>query len=215
MKTLIALFTFLPIAVFSQSVGIGTATPNASSSLDLGASGRPLLLPRLTTTQMNAIPASNANTGMIIYNTTQGQLYAQMRFRSLPLPPSNTVARWQPISTGPQMIAWGVVDSFSTILSSSNNFSISWNPDNRWYELSIASHPYYSDSMLLIVTPVGNGSWDQAVSTGELIGSLTNRRATIKFTDVTYIVSGRTGINARRRSNFHFVLYNLREEPYQ
>src|ERR1051325_5193362 len=54
---------------FSQNnnVGIGTLAPNASSMLDVVSTSKGMLVPRMTTGQMNAI-ASPAN-GLIIYNT--------------------------------------------------------------------------------------------------------------------------------------------------
>jgi hypothetical protein len=111
------------------------------------------------------------------------------------------------------MIAWGVVDSFGAVKSGSGNFSVLWNATDNWYTITTTSHPYYKDSMLLMITPVGNGSWDQAVATGELIeGSI--RRATVKFTDVSRNASGWSALAQRRRSWFHFVLYDLRKDPY-
>jgi hypothetical protein len=70
MKRLI--FTTLLISAtvmtgFAQ-VGIGTPTPNASSILDLTSTSKALLLPRLTTTQRDAITSAVA--GMVIFNTT-------------------------------------------------------------------------------------------------------------------------------------------------
>ena len=49
------------------SVGIGTAAPNASAILDLTSTTGALLLPRMTTTQRDALTAVN---GMLIYNST-------------------------------------------------------------------------------------------------------------------------------------------------
>ncbi|UAY51205.1 LamG domain-containing protein [Ferruginibacter albus] len=65
--TLTALFLCaFTISGFSQ-VGIGTASPNASSILDLTATDKAFMPPRLTTAQRNGIatPAS----GMMIFNT--------------------------------------------------------------------------------------------------------------------------------------------------
>jgi hypothetical protein len=67
------LFVFLftvnkPNAVFSQgNVGIGTNTPNNSALLDLTATDKGLLVPRMNNNQMLSI-SSPAN-GLIIYNT--------------------------------------------------------------------------------------------------------------------------------------------------
>lgn len=64
-----------------------------------------------------------------------------------------------------------------------------------------------------MITPGGNGSWDQAVSTGELIEA-GGRFASIKFTDISLTVDGYNILERRRRSGFHFVLYDLRKDPY-
>jgi hypothetical protein len=202
---------FISGNLMSQSVGIGTVSPNSSSVLDLGPSAKPLVLPRLSFSQMDAV-ASPAQ-GMLIYNTTEHQLYSYMRYRtSLINGLSNN--RWQPVSTGPRMLAWGIVDSFGTEINGSLSYSVTWDATNHWYRLSLTNpHEYYRDSMLLMITAVGNGSWDQAVSTGELIEA-TGRLASIKFTDVSRIVGGFNTLESRRRSGFHFVLYDLRKEPY-
>jgi hypothetical protein len=54
------------------SVGIGTNTVVSSSILELVSTTRGVLLPRMTTTQINAI-ASPAN-GLMVYNTTLNKL---------------------------------------------------------------------------------------------------------------------------------------------
>ena len=51
----------------NNNVGIGTLNPNASSMLDVVSTNKGMLIPRLNTTQMNAI-AAPAN-GLLIYNT--------------------------------------------------------------------------------------------------------------------------------------------------
>lgn len=202
---------FVSFLAAAQSVGIGTTNPNSSSSLDLGASAKPLVLPRLTTAQMNAV--SGPAQGMIVYNTDEHQLYSYMRYRT------NTIIgqssnRWQPVSTGPRMLAWGIVDSFGVVKTGSGTFSVSWDATDHWYRIGLLNpHEYYKDSMLLMITPVGNGSWDQAVATGELIDG-TSRYATIKFTDVSRVAAGWALTDARRRSWFHFTLYDLRKDPY-
>ncbi|MES2777681.1 MAG: hypothetical protein V4722_26115 [Bacteroidota bacterium] len=210
-KVFISLLLLSPCFVMAQSVGIGTTTPNTSSVLDLGPSAKPLVLPRLNGDQMTGV--TNPATGMVVYNSNEGQLYAYMRYRTGVLP-SMSNNRWQPLSTGPRMLAWGVVDSFGTEINGSLSYTVTWDATNHWYRLGLTNpHEYYKDSMLLMVTAVGNGSWDQAVSTGELIEA-SARLASIKFTDVSRIVGGFNTLESRRRSGFHFVLYDLRKDPY-
>ncbi|WP_400190378.1 hypothetical protein [Hymenobacter sp. B81] len=47
----------LAAAQTTGSVGIGTATPNDSALLELSATNKGLLLPRLTNAQMQAVPS--------------------------------------------------------------------------------------------------------------------------------------------------------------
>lgn len=56
---------------FLVPIGVGTSTPNASALLDLTSTTRGLLIPRMITTQRNAI--SSPATGLEIFNTTTGQ----------------------------------------------------------------------------------------------------------------------------------------------
>lgn len=51
----------------NTGIGVGTASPAASALLELSSTTGALLVPRMTTTQRNALTAVN---GMIIYNTT-------------------------------------------------------------------------------------------------------------------------------------------------
>jgi hypothetical protein len=62
------LFSFGKVA--AQSIGINTTTPDASSILDIKATGSAvgLLIPRLTTLERNSFGSSI--TGLIIYNST-------------------------------------------------------------------------------------------------------------------------------------------------
>jgi len=59
--------TKTPIATLNGRVGIGTTSPATSALLELLSTIGALLLPRMTTTQRNALTALE---GMIIYNTT-------------------------------------------------------------------------------------------------------------------------------------------------
>lgn len=55
---------------FSQNVGVGTATPDASAALDIQSAGKGLLIPRvnlLTTVDMTTIPSPA--TSLMIFNT--------------------------------------------------------------------------------------------------------------------------------------------------
>lgn len=213
MKTIILMpFFFLSLVSVAQSVGIGTTNPHNSSILDMGPSARPMVLPRLTNDQMNAVVQPVQ--GMLVFNTDQQQLFSYAKYRLNVFPVALPVQRWQPISSGPRMLSWGAVDSFATTITGGGSHSVTWDATNNWYKIGLSNpHEYYKDSMLLIITAVGNGSWDQAVSTGEIIEGA-NRFASVKFTDVSRKIAGWSDLNARRRSGFHFVLYDLRKQPY-
>ena len=72
--SLLLLVIMLKQFAFAQGVKIGgNGNPDAHAILELdGGSGKGLLLPRVTTAQMNAMAAPD---GMIIYNTTDGSIY--------------------------------------------------------------------------------------------------------------------------------------------
>jgi hypothetical protein len=70
---LIAHFLFL--ISYSQSVGIGTNTPNASAQLDISSTTKGLLIPRMTNTQMNAIVSPAP--GLMIFNLTDSVFYVR------------------------------------------------------------------------------------------------------------------------------------------
>src|SRR5690242_8252768 len=67
----ILLLTF--VHARSQSVGIGTTIPNASSILDLSSTTKGLLAPRMTTAQRTAI-VSPAN-GLMVYDTNTNSFW--------------------------------------------------------------------------------------------------------------------------------------------
>ena len=60
-------FSAFIVTVFAQ-VGIGTNTPNSSSILDLTATNKAFIPPRMTTDQRDLIVSPVA--GMVIFNTT-------------------------------------------------------------------------------------------------------------------------------------------------
>lgn len=68
MKKLFVILLSFTVYSSQAQVGIGTATPHASSQLDISADDKGLLIPRLTATQRIGI-ASPA-TGLLVYQTT-------------------------------------------------------------------------------------------------------------------------------------------------
>lgn len=68
--TLFAILFFLNLNLSSQSVGIGTISPDSSAALDVTATNKGFLPPRVALTAINvAAPVSNPATGLLIFNT--------------------------------------------------------------------------------------------------------------------------------------------------
>ncbi len=201
------------LEVAAQNVGIGTTSPNQRAILDLTSTDKVFLPPRMTTQQMNAIALPPL--GSMVYNTDLQQFMGFVRSHvgvagQLVVP----VDRWLPISTGPRMLAWGIVDSFANTRNGSNNFSVIWNATDNYYELNLTGTAVFNiDSMILQITPIGTGSWDQMPSV-YFTGTGSQMRATIKFTDASRVAGGWTSLTQRRRSWFSFTLYDLRTQPF-
>jgi hypothetical protein len=53
----------------SAQTGIGTTTPNASAKLEIAATDKGLLIPRMTKAQREAITLSSAANGLMVYQT--------------------------------------------------------------------------------------------------------------------------------------------------
>ena len=88
MKHYLVILTLLLAATATQAqVGIGTASPNSTAILDITASAKGLIVPRMTTTQRDAIKSPTA--GLLIYNTTTNALEI-----------ANSSSLWVNLSTG-------------------------------------------------------------------------------------------------------------------
>src|SRR5258705_14017327 len=74
---------------FSQGVGIGTITPDASAALDITATNKGLLIPRMSLTSINAIisPAR----GLLVYDSVANQLIMNIG--------TSVVPNWQSIAS--------------------------------------------------------------------------------------------------------------------
>jgi hypothetical protein len=67
------LFVVSSAYVFSQSIGIGTSSPNASAILDVSSSAKGILIPRMTTSQRAAI--TSPATGLIVFDTNTNSFW--------------------------------------------------------------------------------------------------------------------------------------------
>ncbi|MEP6675528.1 MAG: hypothetical protein ABJA78_10240, partial [Ferruginibacter sp.] len=69
----ISLFLLSLTTAFSQSVGVGTTTPNASAKLDVSSNTQGFLMPRMSTVQRRAIV--NAAPGLMVFDLDKNTLY--------------------------------------------------------------------------------------------------------------------------------------------
>ena len=67
---------------FAQSVGVGTNTPNASAQLDVTASNKGILIPRMNTTAIATI--ANPAKGLMVLDTAKNQLVFNIGTPSVP-----------------------------------------------------------------------------------------------------------------------------------
>ena len=101
MKKIILLLLF-PLISFAQ-VGIGTTTPDLTSILDVAATNKGVLIPRLTTAQMNAIVSPSQS--LIIYNADVNLYYYF----------SSASSAWMPINVGSIVTVTGTTYTLSAI----------------------------------------------------------------------------------------------------
>lgn len=110
---LLIIFILVLSRIYSQNVGIGTATPDPTSKLEVYSNNSGLLIPRLTTAERNAIV--NPADALMIYNLTT-------RCLEIYDAPSST---WVPIGcTGCQL-----PDNFAATAATSltsNSFTANW-----------------------------------------------------------------------------------------
>src|SRR6266487_873391 len=88
----------LPKDSFSQGVGIGTITPDASAALDITATNKGLLVPRMNITSINAI--INPARGLLVYDSVANQLMVNI---GTPFAPN-----WQPIAGNNSSGGWNL-----------------------------------------------------------------------------------------------------------
>jgi hypothetical protein len=108
-------FTVVIYSSFSQSVGIGTTTPDPSSALDISAINKGLLIPRMNINSINAIP--NPARGLLVYDSVANQLMLNI---GTPVAPN-----WQPVASNPGN-AWsltgnGGIDPANQFLGTTSN----------------------------------------------------------------------------------------------
>lgn len=136
---LIILCTF-GINTFGQSVGISSTsiTPDASSIMELRSSTKGLLIPRMTTTQRNAISSPAA--GLMIFNTTT----QKFNFYD-----TTTTASWKVMFSGT-----GGVNSVS---GTTNRITISGTASDPVADISSS---YVGQNTITTLGTVTTGTWN-------------------------------------------------------
>lgn len=131
-------FFVLSYSIAFAQIGIGTLTPNSSSILDLNATDKAFLPPRMTSIQRNLI--TNPTVGMVIYNTDSAciEIYRGSSWFNLcsVSPPlySGSVIAYSPVNvtkTNSKKIFVHVMPWFETPATNSGNWGIHWKMANK------------------------------------------------------------------------------------
>src|SRR6056297_3172153 len=133
---------------FSQNVGINTDNPDNSALLELESSERGLLIPRMTTTQRDAIDLAGNPQALLIYNNTDNclQIYDETEgWQNV-----YCIGDCSPESTSQpsnSSICEGENTSFS-VIATGTNLSYQWQVDDGggWADITAAgSDPEYAN----------------------------------------------------------------------
>ena len=87
MKKLAIIFLLLMSKnLFSQNVGIGTNTPNPNAIVDVFATDKGILIPRLTAAQRLAIPVVATDEALLVYDTDSNYFFFWNATSWVPIP---------------------------------------------------------------------------------------------------------------------------------
>ena len=101
----IQILLFVTYYSFSQGVGIGTTAPDVSAALDITATNKGLLIPRMNLASINAIP--NPATGLLVYDSAANRLVVNIGTAAIP--------NWQPVAgNGNGSAAWSLTGNAGT-----------------------------------------------------------------------------------------------------
>jgi hypothetical protein len=138
-KILLALF-MLSLFIFSKAqvkIGSNPSSINSSSLLELESSSKGLLIPRLTTAQMNLI--ANPTTGLLIFNSSDSHFYTKLD------------TGWTKLQTGENNWANSNSDAYNT-----NTGNIGIGTSTPLYKLHIAGDARIDSSIYLPSTTSTN-----------------------------------------------------------
>ena len=114
-KLLLPIALLIAYGSFSQSVGIGTTTPDVSAALDITSTTKGLLIPRMSTASVLAI--STPANGLLVYDTQANQFKVNIGTPAAP--------NWQPVASS-NGNAWsltgnGGIDAANQFLGTTDN----------------------------------------------------------------------------------------------
>src|SRR6056297_562134 len=172
---------------FSQNVGINTDNPDNSALLELESSERGLLIPRMTTTQRDAIDLAGNQQALLIYNNTDNclQIYDETEgWQNV-----YCIGDCSPESTSQpsnSSICEGENTSFS-VIATGTNLSYQWQVDDGggWADITAAgSNPTYADyttsSLSVNSVVASNDAYQyQCVVSGDCAPGATSNAATL------------------------------------
>ena len=85
----VSLSLLVSISLLSQGIGIGTTTPDISAALDVTAINKGVLIPRMNTSSILAIPTPAR--GLLVYDSLTNQLMVNTGRPTAPV--------WQPVAS--------------------------------------------------------------------------------------------------------------------
>jgi hypothetical protein len=92
MKSIFIIFLFFNFQSFCQ-LGIGTTNPDNSARLEINSNNKGLLIPRMTSSQRNAIQVPAL--GLMIYDTTTDNFWYKSKSGWVKLTPEINLVRYQ------------------------------------------------------------------------------------------------------------------------
>lgn len=125
---------FFTTSLHSQNVGIGTTTPDASAMLEIEATNKGLLIPRVALTSVtDGTTIPSPATSLLVYNTGSGGLTPAGYYYN-----SGTTASpsWVRLSTTPVGSEWKLTGNSGTIdgthfIGTTNNVSLNFRVNNQ------------------------------------------------------------------------------------
>ncbi|RYE12711.1 MAG: hypothetical protein EOP51_31075, partial [Sphingobacteriales bacterium] len=113
------MITGIALSVQAQNVGIGTTTPNVSAALDVSASNKGMLIPRVSTEQRKAI--ANPAMGLLVFDTDKATVmfFDGSNWRAMSFSDENKTEPQSRTAAEPTTYA-----GFGTKVSISGNYAI-------------------------------------------------------------------------------------------